>query len=101
MPTLGLCRILGTKRYLNFLLSHRGHEVGRDTLSEVVDASFWMLPWTGNCEDHVYHLCVPKRQAQGSECAHLFDIVEKKMVLLERFELSASPFPRECSTPEL
>ena len=23
------------------------------------------------------------------------------MVLLERFELSASPLPRECSTPEL
>jgi hypothetical protein len=25
----------------------------------------------------------------------------KKLVLLERFELSASPLPRECSTPEL
>ena len=33
--------------------------------------------------------------------AYLFDLYEEKMVLLERFELSASPLPRECSTPEL
>ena len=30
-----------------------------------------------------------------------YSIVSGKMVLLERFELSASPLPRECSTPEL
>ena len=32
---------------------------------------------------------------------YLADIFEGFVVLPERFELSTSPLPRECSTPEL
>ena len=43
-------------------------------------------------------------EKQG-EKAHCFqktiDFIEILMVLPERFELSTSPLPRECSTPEL
>ena len=33
--------------------------------------------------------------------ANYLGFSRERMVLLERFELSASPLPRECSTPEL
>lgn len=52
----------------------------------------------------MFPACCPNRMTKLCGLWRLFNYLifyGKEMVLPERFELSASPLPRECSTPEL